>query len=134
MQRRTLLTAGLAWLTGLALPRRAAAADLCGMWDGEWVSCTTGHRGPLHARIEQVDACHYSFCFYGRFFKVMPFVYRITLTVTGHDDEYVYLKGSRSLGPLLGSFCTTARASCHCFRADFSAAKDKGYFILTRRG
>src|SRR5215831_13054050 len=63
-----------------------APPNICdSRWCGTWHSCPTGHNGPLHAHITKVDDCHYHVRFHGRFRTVIPFVYSITLTVTGQE-------------------------------------------------
>lgn len=101
-----------------------------GVWRGEWSSQTSGHRGPLGARIRAVGPDRYRALFYGRFAVVIPFAYRTTLTrVPGTSDLYHSAKRM----PLLGTYRTTARISHDSFRADFVGREDRGVFLMSRR-
>jgi hypothetical protein len=62
-----------------ALPIQAA--DLTGDWSGHWADSKSGHTGPLHTTFRQCDADHFQVTFSGRFFKVIPFRYKVLLTV-----------------------------------------------------
>ncbi len=106
------------------------AAGPSGVWRGQWVSQSSGHRGALGARIRQTGPDQYSALFYGRFAVVIPFVYRAPLNrVPGTADLYVSSKRM----PLLGTYQTTARISHGQFQADFAGRQDRGIFTMTRR-
>jgi len=109
-----------------------AEPDLTGRWSGCWVSDKNGHHGPLHAKFCKLDECHYRVTFHGRFWKLVPFVYSVTLDVIGHDGEKVLLSGGQSLGPLLGRFDYSATATDQNFTATFRSKNDCGRFELTR--
>ena len=51
------------------------AASPTGRWSGGWYSQSTGHKGPLKAKIRQTQPGTYQAVFFGRFAKVIPFVY-----------------------------------------------------------
>ncbi|OAI40361.1 hypothetical protein AYO40_04835 [Planctomycetaceae bacterium SCGC AG-212-D15] len=105
--------------------------DLSGRWSGHWESCPTGHCGPLHARFCKIDDCHYRVNFHGRFFKVIPFRYSVTLNVTGTADGVVFLSGEkRLLG--FGTFTYQAQATDCSFTATYCSRSDTGRFELTR--
>ena len=121
---------GGTFLHGTTSPARAA--DLTGSWSGHWESCTTGHRGPLHATFCKIDDCHYRVRFHGRFFVVIPFRYAVTLTVTGQEGDKVLLAGDSRLGPLLGTFTYSAEATACEFVATYCSRGDHGRFVLSR--
>jgi hypothetical protein len=135
--RRASLGAALLALAGLiVVPGHAApsgSVNLTGEWTGYWESETTGHTGPMRARFDRVDACHYDVLFCGRFCKVLPFLYATQLNVTGHGGGCVYLGGSHRLGPLFGTFRYSAWGSHTRFVASYSADNDRGRFVLTRK-
>jgi hypothetical protein len=108
------------------------AADLSGCWEGRWESCSSGHQGPLNARFCKLDDTHYRVYFSGRFFKVFPFHYSVTLVVTGQDGDTLHLSGSSYLGRMFGTFHYNARATSCSFVADYTSCKDRGRFILHR--
>jgi hypothetical protein len=56
----------LATASSLNAAEPPAGPVLCGMWSGYWQSCTTGHRGPLHASFTPTDGSHYRVVFTGR--------------------------------------------------------------------
>ncbi|MFM7076669.1 MAG: hypothetical protein ACKO3G_11465 [Planctomycetaceae bacterium] len=76
------LTVVAALFVSLALAAPARAVDLSGSWCGTWSSSTTGHAGPLRAEFTPCGAGRWRADFSGRFFKVFPFRYSVTLCVT----------------------------------------------------
>ena len=110
----------------------AAATDLSGCWNGHWESCTTGHQGPLNATFCQTCPTSYSVEFTGRFFKIVPFRYSVTLDVVSDDGTTVVLAGSSYLGRLAGTFSYQASATSTEFTANYSSCKDQGKFVLSR--
>jgi hypothetical protein len=110
------------------------AGDLSGCWAGSWQSCTTGHSGPLRAEFTRCDDDSYRVKFTGRFFKVVPFKYTVTLDVISEDAEGVVLAGSSYLGRMFGTFTYRASADDCRFTANYSSKKDSGMFRLTRQG
>lgn len=129
--RRTLLAALLLLLL-LASP--AAAVDLSGSWTGCWQSTSTGHSGPLRATFTPCGEGRYAVEFRGRFFKILPFRYSVTLSVVEDRGDCVTLAGSSFLGRLFGTFTYKAEATdCH-FEARYASKKDAGVFRLDRRG
>lgn len=111
----------------------AAPPELAGRWSGYWTSDANGHTGPLHARFRQIDDETYRVRYHGRFARVIPFWYSTDMHVVGTGDGVVCLEASRNLGPLLGSFSTTAEATATQFDARFTSRSDSGRFVLTRR-
>jgi hypothetical protein len=134
IDRRGILTvvASLLLSSVAAAQEPAPVPDLTGSWSGHWESCKNGHHGPLSARFCKTDDGHYEVVFRGRFFKVVPFRYATTLTVTGYDGDRVLLSASKRLGPVLGSFSMDADATSSDFTAHFSSRDDQGLFVLRR--
>jgi len=111
-------------LTLVSFPASATAASPVGRWKGSWSSQTTGHRGPLRARIRQVDADTYRAVFVGRFAGVVPFLYPATLQrVPGQCDCYT----SRQRLPLMGSYQMTARIDGQRFEATIGRGRTVGF-------
>lgn len=113
------------------LPAAARAVDLSGCWCGSWESCSTGHQGPLFAEFVPCGDSQYEVHFRGRFFKLVPFKYSVTMTAQ-EQDGVVHLSGSQYLGRLFGTFSFTATASETCFSASYESCKDHGQFELSR--
>lgn len=133
--RCSLTLAVICWSTmstGMGQEADACPPDLTGKWSGCWESICTGHHGPLHAKFCKVDDCHYRVRFHGRFFKIVPFMYSVTLNVTGQAGDKVLLAGESRV-PLFGTFHYHAEAdACH-FDATYSSCKDHGKFTLSRK-
>jgi hypothetical protein len=110
----------------------AQAVDLSGGWSGCWQSTSTGHSGVLRAELTRCNDTQYRADFSGRFFKILPFRYAVTLDVIEDDGETVTLAGSSFLGRLFGTFCYKATADGCRFTAHYSSKKDWGRFDLTR--
>jgi hypothetical protein len=115
----------------LALPAACRAVDLSGCWSGTWESCSTGHKGPLSAEFVACGANQYEVYFRGRFLKLVPFKYSMTM-VAEERDGVVYLSGSKYLGRMFGTFSFSAAATDTCFNANFSSCEDSGVFKLSR--
>ena len=112
--------------------RPAAAVDLSGCWSGTWESCTTGHHGPLRGNFTACGENQYQVTFSGRFFKLFPFRYSVTLDVVEDKGDSVVLSGSSFLGRMFGTFTYSATASDGQFNASYSSCKDSGYFRLSK--
>ena len=109
-----------------------SAAELSGCWQGCWVSNTNGHTGKLRATIEKVDDDHYCAHFSGTYQKVLPFRYRVLLSVK-QEGDVLKLEGSKDLGLLFGGrFSFDATASDTEFKASYSSRRDCGEFHLKR--
>lgn len=101
-----------------------------GVWRGTWSSRSTGHQGPLRARVRQLDSHTYRAWFAGRFAGVIPFVYPSKLSrVPGTANLY---QTSRRL-PLMGNYRMTATVTPGRFDAQFQSRNDQGTFRMTRR-
>jgi hypothetical protein len=116
----------------LGATQAAWGHDLTGSWSGDWRSCTSGHKGPLSAQFCRVSPCQYEVRFKGRFFKVIPFRYAVTLDVVEETAEKVILAGSQNLGRIFGTFTYSATVTGDCFEATYTSCKDQGIFRLTR--
>jgi hypothetical protein len=105
------------------------AASPTGKWRGNWNSNTTGHSGPLKARVRKVDHDTYRALFVGRFAGVIPFAYPARLDrVAGTSNQYT---SSQRL-PLLGTYRMNATVTSTRIRANFRGGRDSGTFNLTR--
>lgn len=103
-----------------------------GCWSGSWLSCKSGHHGVLRASLTACGEHAYRAEFRGRFFKIMPFRYTVTLQVVSIDHEGVHLAGSQSLGRLFGTFHYQATITDCRFEATYRSCKDWGKFSLGR--
>jgi hypothetical protein len=121
-----------ALLAGATTADTAAAVDLSGHWTGTWVSCTSGHQGPLQADFCRIDDCRYRVTFTGRFFVILPFRYQVTLRVVSDDGESVQLAGSSYLGRRYGTFTYNATATATSFVSRYDSCRDDGKFLLSR--
>ncbi len=118
----------LATLSDSSLP--ADAASPAGVWKGRWTSQSTGHQGPMRARIRQLDENTYRAWFAGRFAGIVPFAYPTTLErVPGSCNCF----RSRQRLPLMGTYQMTAAISSGRFDARFRSRDDWGNFRMVRR-
>lgn len=108
-------------------------SDLSGTWSGSWRSCKSGHQGPMQADFCRLSNGDYKVDFRGRFFKLFPFRYSVTLQVI-EETDVVRLQGSSYLGRVFGTFCYSATADDCQFRANYTSRKDNGIFELRRVG
>ncbi|MFO0863825.1 MAG: hypothetical protein U0744_04065 [Gemmataceae bacterium] len=134
------------WFAGLALlvssqaladeppviiaPPVVASPNISGSWCGEWIDFNSGHRGPLRADIRPCGS-KVEVTFVGRFWKIFPFRYRVTLDIVGQEGDALILSGTQDLG-LFGCFHYTARATSCNFVADFNSRRYSGQFRLAR--
>lgn len=112
----------------------ALAVDLTGHWTGQWISCTSGHQGPLQADFCRIDDGRYRVTFRGRFCAIIPFRYEVTLRVVSDDGENVTLAGSSYLGRIYGTFTYRATATATSFVSRYDSCRDDGKFVLRRCG
>jgi len=114
----------------LCFATETLAASPAGLWRGNWSSQSTGHQGPMRARVRQIDQHTYRALFVGRFAGVVPFVYPAKLErVPGYCDYY---RSSQRL-PLLGTYQMNATITPHRFHATFSGGDgDQGTFEMSR--
>jgi hypothetical protein len=128
--RRLVAPVTLALLLSFAATARAV--DLSGSWTGGWESTSTGHAGPLRATFRPCGDDRWAVDFSGRFFKLLPFRYSVTLRVVANEGNRVTLAGSSWLGRLFGTFCYRADATACAFEAHYTSKKDSGVFRLKR--
>jgi hypothetical protein len=135
MRRRQLIGAALAVVCVLAGFVGGAQAgepvDLSGKWRGEWVSCQTGHHGPLFARFCKISDTCYRVRFSGTFWVAIPFRFTVNLAAAEQGDGTVVLSGSPHL-PFFGTFHFAAVATDCDFQATYSTSRDNGRFTLHR--
>ncbi len=110
---------------------QAEATDLSGHWVGKWNSVNTGHSGPLRCTLRRMDETSYQASFSGRFFKLIPFSYSVTLYVE-QDGDIVTLSGQHNLGRLFGTFYYSAEADERSFTSSYNSCKDCGQFVKSR--
>ena len=116
----------------LSVAGPAHAVDLSGSWTGSWESTSTGHTGPLRATFRPCGEGRWAVDFAGRFFKILPFKYSVTLRVIEDGGDEVILAGSSWLGRMFGTFCYRAEADACRFEAHYTSKKDTGIFRLER--
>ncbi len=114
-----------------AMDDKSPKPDLSGHWKGHWESCSSGHKGPLQATFCKVDETHYRVHFRGRFLKIVPFRYTVTLMVNGQQGEKVILDGESHLF-LFGTFSYHAEATDKEFCATYCSRRDQGKFEMKR--
>jgi len=131
MKRTQAILIAAAVLTYFGMIEQCSATDLSGCWSGHWVSCTNGHKGPLHATFTRIDDTHYRANFRGRFWKFFPFRYSVTLQVI-EEGDVVHLAGSSYLGRIMGTFHYQAEATSRDFSATYNSCKDNGKWVLSR--
>jgi hypothetical protein len=102
-----------------------------GGWCGKWTATNKGHEGPLQAKFQEIDACHYRVVFTGKFAKVVPFRFKTTLNVVGHDGDKVILAGEARVA-VFGKFSYHAVADAHNFNATYDSRGWQGEFNLSR--
>lgn len=127
-----LLLAGAVFIGASAFADRASAADLSGCWSGSWESCKSGHHGPLRASFSRCNDSQYLVTFSGRFFKLFPFRYTVTLDVIEESGDNVKLSGSSYLGRMFGTFTYSAEVNGGEFNSSYNSCKDNGWFRLSK--
>ena len=108
----------------------ARADEPTGRWKGRWTSGTTGHSGPMRARVTPTGDGSYKAVFAGRFAGVIPFVYRADMQPMETWDGTVYVTEKKL--PLLGSYRMNAIVPGSSFSANWSAAGDTGQVNMQR--
>ena len=105
---------------------------LRGKWKGSWVSCKSGHTGRLNATFCRINNTQVEAKFTGTFAKFLPFRYKATLNIVNESDGVIQLKGSRKLGPLMGTFTYKAMLSADEFSATYQSKRDTGQWKMNR--
>ncbi|MEE2843901.1 MAG: hypothetical protein VX761_05275 [Planctomycetota bacterium] len=106
--------------------------DLSGKWNGTWRSEISDHAGPLKAKFTVLEDSKVQARFNGRFFKLIPFHFNVTLEIVKNEGGVVTLKGKENLGRTLGTYTYNATYSKGKFVAKYSTEKDKGVFEVSR--
>lgn len=106
------------------------ADEPTGRWKGRWSSGTTGHSGPMRARVTPTGDGSYKAVFAGRFAGVIPFVYRADLQPAQSWDGTVYVTEKKL--PLLGSYRMDSVVPGNSFNANWSAVGDTGQVNMQR--
>jgi hypothetical protein len=106
--------------------------DLSGKWSGSWRSEISDHTGPLKAKFTVLENSKVQARFSGRFFKIIPFRFNVTLEIVADKDGVVTLKGKEDLGRTLGTYTYNATYSKGKFVAKYVTEKDKGVFEVSR--
>lgn len=109
----------------------AEARQPAAIYRGSWQSQSTGHQGPMRLRLTQKTDGTYNARFSGRFLKVVPFTYKVSMTSVCEEGCQKTLVATKRI-PIFGDFRTTANVSPTNLRAGYSAAKDRGTFTMKR--
>ena len=107
--------------------------NLSGNWAGPWNSEISGHQGPLKAKITVAGEDVVKARFTGRFFKVVPFKFNVTLNVTSQKDGVTKLSGKEDLGRALGTYHYDVTYKANEFVAKYHTDKDKGVFQVRKK-
>lgn len=114
------------------MPQASVAADPTGVWRGEWTSQSTGHRGPMRVAIRPRSDGNYQAFFTGRFFVVIPFMYRATLSPQLDGNGNVVLSANKPLGFGMGEYRMRTWVTGYRLQGSFSAARDRGTVSMRR--
>lgn len=102
------------------------------VYRGTWRSQSTGHSGPMRARITPRADGNYDARFTGRFMLVIPFTYRVQLNSQGMGAGGQSLWAYKQLGPIVGSYSMSAQMNGGAFSGFFRAAGDTGSVSMRR--
>jgi hypothetical protein len=128
-----MISGALAAILMVCLAGSAVAQSPAGRgWKGEWVSETTGHRGPLKANVKPLANGDYRVRYSGRFAKIIPFYYPATMrnVGTGPNGE-IYLTNTTRM-PFFGTFHADAVLTETTFDSHYTSKRDSGRFMLSR--
>ena len=131
------MASGPAW--GQAPSEPVAQADtlnaglLSGQWSGRWFSCKNGHHGRLRATFCRLSETEVQARFQGSFCKVFPFRYNAVLQIVHEEEGLIQLRGSKKLGPLMGTFRYEATITGDEFKATYRSKRDCGQWNMTRQ-
>lgn len=120
----------LVCLLSMVFAGLSQAGSPAGRWKGEWLSTSSRHQGPMRANIRANGNSTYSPLFAGRFFKVIPFMYRVDLVPD--RDGSSRCAADKRLGPLLGSYKMQAKFSLYSMSGRFQAVDDQGSVRMKR--
>ena len=130
MQRYIALGFGLLLTLGANAALHAGELD-GGGWSGKWLDTNKGHEGPLHARFQEDCAGNYRVVFTGKFAKVIPFRFKTTLNVVGHDGDKIVMAGESRIA-FFYRFSYNAVADANSFTAQYHSKRWTGEFNLCR--
>ena len=108
-------------------------SNLSGNWSGNWQSEISGHQGALKAKFTVMDETKVQARFSGRFFKVVPFKFNVTLDVVSQKDGVTKLQGKQDLGRALGIYHYDVTYKGDEFIANYKTDKDKGVFTVSKK-
>jgi len=108
-------------------------SNLSGNWSGNWSSEISGHEGPLKARFTVTGETKVQAKFSGRFFKLVPFKFNVTLDVVSQKDGVTKLQGKHDLGRALGVYHYDVTYKGDEFIANYKTDKDKGVFAVSKK-
>ena len=108
-------------------------SNLSGNWSGNWKSEISGHQGPLKAKFTVTDDTKVQARFSGRFFKLVPFKFNVTLDVVSQKDGVTKLQGKHDLGRALGVYHYDVTYQGDKFVANYKTDKDKGVFAVSKK-
>ena len=117
----------------VAQPDALNAGLLAGHWSGRWFSCKTGHNGRLRATFCRINETQVQARFSGSFCKIFPFRYNAVLQIVHEEEGLIQLRGSRKLGPLMGTFSYQATLTADEFKASYRSKRDCGQWNMTRQ-
>jgi hypothetical protein len=108
----------------------AQAQDISGRWKGTWTSAANSkhreHSGPLRVHLTSNYDGTYRGIFVGRFAKVIPYIYRGTVTQYGNQ-----VVSTKRLGPL-GEYRMELSLSPNTLHGGWTAAGESGAIHLQR--
>ena len=106
------------------------ADEPTGRWKGRWSSGSSGHSGPMRARITPTANGTYKAVFAGRFAGVIPFLYRAEIVPVQTWDGVTYTTDKKL--PLLGSYRMQTAVTENFLKANWSAVGDTGQVQMQR--
>lgn len=106
--------------------------DLSGTWKGSWLSCKSGHKGKLRATFCRLNEKQVQAVFVGSFAKILPFRYKAVLDVVHEESGMIVVRGSKRLGPLMGTFSYQATITADRFDATYNSKRDWGKWSMSR--
>ncbi|MBA61953.1 MAG: hypothetical protein CMJ76_06250 [Planctomycetaceae bacterium] len=119
----------------MSLPIQANAGELnnlSGNWSGQWSSDISNHKGTLKAKFTVLNEKQVQARFNGRFFKLIPFKFIVTLDVVSQKEGVTKLKGKHDLGRALGIYHYDVTYKGNEFIAKYHTDKDKGVFQVVK--
>ncbi len=117
---------------GAAAARNSDPRGIEGLWQGEWKSAKSGHRGGLRSVIARVDDRRHRATFQATYWKVLRFTYTLALTVDASGPPWTF-EGEEDLGWWGGGvFKYEGRGTPETFQANYSSRLDHGVFEMTR--